>query len=170
MKETKRYLVINASPHKNSQSARFCQLFEEKLERHKSTRLNLYESDIPYSDGTYAVPKNRVLERMRDQVLSCQGMFISTPTYWFNAPAILKAFIEQLTPIEGQLWRRERLLGLAVHAPEGGELGVFQAIVPALNCMGFCLVGNGYVWKRGTKRSETWVEKDIAGIAHRFSV
>src|SRR5260221_8250609 len=84
------------------------------------------------------------MARLRNLVLDCDGMFIATPTYWYNAPATLKAFIEQLTPIEKKLWKRERKLALAVYSPEGGELGVFTAVVAPLNMMGFSLIGNGY--------------------------
>jgi NAD(P)H-dependent FMN reductase len=165
----KHYLVINASHFSDSKTERFCRLFERNLEGVSSSRIDLRRKDIPFADGTYRLPRSKVVTQLRQQVLDCDGMFIATPTHWFSAPARLKTIIDHLTPIEGRLWRRERLLGLAVYAPEGGELGVFQAVVPALTHMGFGLVGNGYAYRRSRRKPEAWVEKEIIGMAWRFS-
>jgi len=165
----KHYLVINASHFANSNTERFCRLFEQNLEAVSSLRIELRKKNIPFADGTYRLPRDKVLEQLRQQVLDCDGMFIATPTHWFSAPGRLKAFIDHLTPIEAKLWKRERLLGLAVYAPEGGELGVFQSVVPALSHMGFSLVGNGYAYRRSRRKSEQWVAKEIKGMAKRFS-
>jgi NAD(P)H-dependent FMN reductase len=163
------YLTINASPHRRSRTERFCRMFEDHLVGPSFDRIDLFDLKLPHSDGTYDQKPSQTVQRLRDNVLRCDGMFIASPTYWFNAPVPLKAFLEQLAPIDSRLWRRERLLGLAVHAPEGGELGLFQAVVPALNIMGFALVGNGYVYYRRTRKSEDWVDVDIRKMARRFS-
>jgi multimeric flavodoxin WrbA len=163
------YLTINGSPHPRSRTERYCKLFEDHLDGPTFSRIDLFDLKLPHSDGTYREDGSRTVQRLRQWVLDCDGMFISSPTYWFNVPAPLKSFMEQLAPIDRKLWRRERLLGLAVHAPEGGELGVFQAVVPALNIMGFSLVGNGYVYYRRTRKPEDWVESDIRNMAHKFS-
>lgn len=167
----KHYLVINASQFADSKTERFCRLFEQNLdlERVSWSRIDLRRRDIPIADGTYRPTRDKVVTQLRQQILACDGMFIASPTHWFSAPARLKAVIDHLTPIEAKLWRRERLLGLAVYAPEGGELGVFQAVVPALTHMGFGLVGNGYAYRRTRRKPEAWVDKEVIGMAWRFS-
>jgi NAD(P)H-dependent FMN reductase len=167
-KTKKHYLVVNASHFANSNTERFCQIFEQNLEA-SCSRIELRRKHIPFADGTYRIPRNDVLRKLREQVLNCDGIFIATPTHWFSAPGRLKAFIDHLTPIEAKLWKKERLLALAIYAPEGGELGVFQAVVPALNHMGFSLVGNGYAYRRSRRKSEAWVVREIKGMAKRFS-
>ncbi len=167
----KHYLVINASHFADSKTERFCRLFELNLDLDavSFSRIDLRRKNIPFADGTYRLPQNKELKQLRTQVLDCDGMFIATPTHWFSAPGRLKALIDHLTPIEAKLWKRERLLGLAIYAPEGGELGVFQSVVPALNHMGFSLVGSGYAYRRNRGKPEAWVVKEIVGMAKRFS-
>ena len=160
-------LVVNASPHKNSKTERFCKLFEKYLSV-PYKQINLCDYNIPFSDGTYKKIDGD-MEELRKLVLECDGLFIASPTYWYNVPSILKAFIEQLTCIDSKLWQRERMLAIAVHAPHGGELGVFNAIVAPLNMFGFSLVGNGYAWYAGGRYKTSWWGNEVKHIANRFS-
>lgn len=163
----KHYLILNCSPHKKSRTKGFCILFAKHLSNCTYEVINL--PTLPPSDGTYKTPNQRV-RSMQEKVLKCDGIFIATPTYWFNVPATLKAFLEQLTPIDNRLWVKERLLALVVYSPHGGELGVFNALVPPLTVMGFSMIGNGYAWHRGgTKMKEEWVKNEIISMANRFS-
>src|SRR3990167_2378300 len=105
-------LTINASPHKNSTTEKFCEYFEKKLKT-EYKRINLTDWKIPPSDGTYRKVKG--FKKLQDLVLQSDGIFIASPTYWYNVPSTLKSFIEQLTPIDSKLWQRERLLAVAVY-------------------------------------------------------
>jgi len=129
-------LTINASPVANGTTEGFCETFEKCIKgKCRFERINLRDFNIPPSNGLYKIPTIEV-RKIGERVLRSRGVFIATPTYWYNVPATLRAFIEQLTPIEEKLQKRSRLLAVATYSPEGGELGCFTAIVAPLNMLG----------------------------------
>jgi NAD(P)H-dependent FMN reductase len=154
-------LIVNASPHKPSITSRFCDTFADGFGARYTTWLDLHDQPPPHSDGTYG----RGGTPWQDAVLATDVLFVATPTYWFNIPSILKAFLEDLTAIEEQLWTTERFAVLAVHAPEGGEIGAVNALLAPLNMMGFTLPANGYVYYRHT--ADSWAWTDLTEIAKR---
>jgi hypothetical protein len=162
-------LIINASPkEKYSKTARLWRHFEKSLKRQcPREHIDLRDCKIPFADGKFTRTPGK-MEKLRQLVLDCDGMFIATPTYWYNVPAMLKAFIEQLSPDDVKLSRKQRKLALAVYSPEGGELGVFTAVVAPLNMMGFSLIGNGYAWCDGTE-DDVWWKEEIEWMAGEFS-
>jgi NAD(P)H-dependent FMN reductase len=161
--------VINASSFVGSITDKHCKLFIDNLDGPEYSRIDLRDERIPIHNGHWDETPNATLRALRKRVLDCDGMFIATPVHWFNVPSVLKAFIDHLTPIESKLWKRERLLGIAVYAPEGGELGAFSAVVCPLTLMGFSLVGSGFVYRREKRKPKAWVRKDIVDMAERFS-
>jgi multimeric flavodoxin WrbA len=161
-----KFLVINASPHKDGGTQRFVDAFCDAADKVESvTKLNLHDNPPSFCKGGFVRPD--VLDTYQQAVLACDALFIATPTYWFNVPSILKAFIENLTPIESDLWQRPRTLGVAVYAPEGGELGCATAIILPLNHLGFSLVDSGYVYHRGIPKDD-WAWEDIGRMPERM--
>jgi multimeric flavodoxin WrbA len=161
-----KFLVINASPHKNGGTQKFVDAFVDAAHKVGDvTQLNLHDSPPPFSNGDFVRPD--VLNMYQQEVLVCDALFIATPSYWFNIPSILKAFIENLTPIESDLWQRPRTLGVAVYAPEGGELGCGTATILPLNHLGFSLVDSGYVYHRGIPKDD-WAWEDISRMPERM--
>ena len=161
-----KYLVINASPEKTGMTSKLCGRFVETAKKEGEVKeLALHDEPPEYCKGTSPKPKN--LSIYQEAVLECDALFIATPTYWFNMPSILKAFIESLDQIELDLWRRPRTLGLVVYAPEGGEFGTAAPIVLALNHMNFSLVDNGYVYYRGVEKDD-WAWDDLQLMPERM--
>jgi NAD(P)H-dependent FMN reductase len=155
-------LIVNASPHKPSVTSRFCDVFAEGFGAGYTTWLDLHAQPPPHSDGTY----ERDGTPWQQAVLATDVLFVATPTYWFNIPSILKAFLDDLTAIEEQLWEAERFAVIAVHAPQGGEIGALNALLAPLNMMGFTLPGNGYVYYR--HEADDWAWTDLKEIAKRM--
>lgn len=158
----RRALVINASP-KNGKTLKFCKTFERAFGSQHTKRLNLAKNPPPHSDGTF---KNTGT-RWQEDTLKSDVLFIATPVYWFNVPSTLKAYLDDLAAIERKLWKNERFVIVAVHAPEGGEIGALNAIILPLNSMGFTLPRNGFVYYRGP--SDDWAWKDIEYAAEEVS-
>jgi multimeric flavodoxin WrbA len=148
-------LTINASPHNNSVTERFCKTFEEIM---PSQRINLHDDPPPICRGRY-----KKGSKWQKAVLDADMLFIATPTYWYNIPSILKAFLDDITAVDSQLWQDERYLYIAVHAPEGGEIGTINALMAPFNMMGFTIPACGYVYYRGTQ--DRWVWKELRRIA-----
>ena|SRR3989344_9051614 len=162
-----KFLIINASPNSEGGTAKFCDAFLTAAQKVGEVKqLNLHDDPPPFCKGS--LPKPEILSTYQREVLECDALFIATPTYWFNVPSILKAFIENLDPIELDLWKRPRTLGIAIYSPEGGELGPATATVLPLNHLNFSLVDNGYVYHRGIPKDD-WAWEDIALMPERMA-
>lgn len=160
------FLIINASPHNTSVCQNFCNIFKKRCEELgiKTIEVNLHNIKLPFCDGTF----DEVSLEIQKQTLESDGIFIASPTYWYNAPSVLKAYIECLSNIEDELYKRARPLCLAVHAPEGGELGVLQAVLLPMNMMGFWLPENAYAYYRNTKYDDGWAFDEIKTMPDRM--
>jgi NAD(P)H-dependent FMN reductase len=154
-------LVVNSSPHEPSITTRFCDIFTDNFGPRYTRRLDLHKEPPPYSNGTYDNDNTK----WQKHVIDADVLFIATPTYWFNIPSILKAFIEDLAAIDEILWEGDRYAVIAIHAPEGGEIGALNALMPALNMLGFTLPGNGFVYYRSA--ADDWAWNDLGEVAKR---
>jgi multimeric flavodoxin WrbA len=162
-----KFLIINASPNENGVTVKFCDAFTKAAEKvGEVKRLNLHDDPPPFCRGI--LPRPRTLGLYQREVLDCDALFVATPTYWFNVPSILKAFIEELDPIEEDLWEKRRAFGAAIHAPEGGELGPATALILPLNHLNFSLVNMGYVYHRGIPKDD-WAWEDINEMPARMA-
>jgi NAD(P)H-dependent FMN reductase len=161
MARHKTALVINSSPHEPSITTRFCDIFANSFGPRYTTRLDLHKEPPPHSNGTY----DNGNTKWQKHVIESDVLFIGTPTYWFNVPSILKAFIDDLAAIDEILWEGDRSAVLAIHAPEGGEIGAVNALMPALNMLGFTLPGNGFVYYRDS--GDDWAWNDLSEVAKR---
>ena len=164
----KTFLVINCSPFKNSVCQKFCDIFIKRCTELgiKTTQINIHDIEIKFSNGTY----DEVNLEIQKLTLETDGIFIASPTYWYNVPSKLKAYLECLPNIEDRLYERSRPICVAVHAPEGGELGVLQAILLPMNMMGFWIPNNGYAYYRNTKYDDGWAFDEIKSMPDRMIV
>ncbi len=158
------FLIINASPHKNGNTARFVDAFKKAAESvGEVAELQLHDTPPPFSRGVYPSLRPDILSEYQKEILACDALFIATPTYWFNVPSILKALLESLDEIETELFQRTRVFGVAIYAPEGGEFGVASMLILPLNHLNFALVENGYVYHRGIPKDD-WAWGDISAM------
>ena len=154
-----KFLSINSSPNLDGKTSNFCKLFKESAEKlGEVTQFNLYDDPPPFSEGSLLRPE--VLNEYQKEVLDCDALFIATPTYWFNVPSILKAFIENLAPIEADLDQKTRALGVAIYAPQGGELGAASSLILSLNHLNFVLVNVGYIFHRNVSEDD-WAFENL---------
>ena len=161
-----KYLVLNASPNQDGGTAKFVKAFREAAEKHGEVRvMNLHENPPRFSKG--ATTRDSNFTEYQQEALDCDALFIATPTYWFNVPAILKAFLEEIDEVDEKFYTRPRVLGIAVYAPQGGELGVASALVFPLNHLKFALVEEGYIFHRGIAVDD-WAWEDIARMPERM--
>lgn len=161
-----KFLVINASPNKEGGTAKFVGAFKEAAQKLGDvTILNLHDNPPRYAHSEKQNDGEPTL--YQKAVMDTDALFIATPTYWFNTPAILKAFLEELDEIDTKLYARPRALGMGIFAPQGGELGVATALTFPLNHMNFVLVDVGYVFHRGVPEDD-WAWEDIALMPERM--
>lgn len=162
-----KFLIIHASPHQDGGTARLAKAFRDAAERVGTVRqFNLHDDPPPFSTGNMDRPEK--LSAYQQAVLDCDALFIATPTYWFNVPSVLKAFIENIDGIEEDLWKLPKILGIGIYAPEGGELGPATALVLPLNHLNFTLVHSGYVFHRGIPKDD-WAWDDLAKMPERMA-
>jgi multimeric flavodoxin WrbA len=162
-----KFLVINASPNKEGATSKFVKEFLNAAEKIGEVEvLHLHDDPPRFSDGNLNRPET--MNKYQRKVMDCDALFIATPTYWFNVPAILKAFIENLTTIEEDLWKRPRILGVAIYAPQGGEQGAGAAIILPFSHFGFALVDVGYVYHRGISEDD-WAWEDLRLMPERMA-
>ena len=160
MRKHRKALVVNASPHQGSLTERFCKTFEQAIGEQHTTRLNICRDCPSYSDGKY----DKKDTRWQQSVLKSEVLFIGTPVYWFNIPAVLKALLDDWAAIDDRLWQKERFAIIAAYAPEGGEISALNALVIPLNMMGFTFPGNAIVYVRD-ERKDGWAWEDIKEAA-----
>lgn len=120
-------LTINSSPKKGGQ----------------------YEEDINPVDGRLG-QKIHKLSRLQKLMIESDGFVIATPTYWFNMPGILKNFVDNLTILEENGWLLEnKVAGIIVYSPQGGEIGVLSPLAITFNHMGVVIPPYGLIFYRG---------------------
>lgn len=165
-RRTMKFLVINASPNKEGGTAKFVRAFTDAAQKIGETRvMNLHDGPPRFSKG--AVSRTSDFTEYQKATLDCDALFIATPTYWFNVPAVLKAFLEEIDEIDKLIYEKPRALGIAVYAPQGGELGAAQALVLPLNHMNFALVECGYIFHRDIAKDD-WAWEDIQNMPARM--
>lgn len=102
------------------------------------------------------------------KIADADAIVIATPTHWFAPPAILKAWIDNLTPLimkSGTMVGK--LAGVMIYAPEGGGSSLAGWLGLVLNNIGFTVPADGLIWQEGPykKANNTWVYKAIPALA-----
>lgn len=161
-------MAINASPKLDGQTAALLEIFVKAAIDEKAAidRLDLYTENIPFINGKLGKESQELLP-VHHKLLESDGLVIATPTYWFNVPAILKNFIDNLTILEDNGFLLEgKVAGFIVYSPEGGELGVLASLALPLNHMGMLIPPYATIFYRG--EHDSWVKQDIPHLAKRM--
>ncbi len=122
----KKILIIKGSPRREGNTNFLADKCKERIEKigGKTITYTLNEMDIKPCQGCRFCEKvgtcviNDDMAKIYDEILSCDGMIIATPIYWFNMSAQTKLFIDRLYAI---------LLGKGKEAFENIKIGIIMA-------------------------------------------
>ncbi len=158
-------LTINCSPKKDGNTAKLLKIFQSEADRIglEVVPINLYEEKEDFFHGKLD-QKVKKLTRVQALMSKSDGFVIATPTYWFNTPAILKNFIDNLTPLEENNWMLEgKVGGFIVYEPQGGGVEVLKNLAMTFNHMGVAIAPYSLIFYRG--RQDKWALADIKLLA-----
>ncbi|MCL1964196.1 MAG: flavodoxin family protein [Firmicutes bacterium] len=100
----KKVLAILGSPKTNGNAAKMLDIAIDQAEKqnYEVTRVNLYEKSIAYCTGCMKCRVDGVcvikddLQEIRRQLIECDLVIISSPTYFANVPAVVKNLFDRL--------------------------------------------------------------------------
>lgn len=158
-------LAINCSPKSKGTTASLLKIFTDEAKRLnlKITVVNLYDEPESFFHGKLdqKMPK---LSKIQALMSECDGFVIATPTYWFNTPAILKNFLDNLTPLEENNFMLEgKVGGFIAYEPQGGGVEVLKNLAMTFNHMGVVIPPYGMIFYRGIQ--DKWAKPDIKLLA-----
>lgn len=105
-----------------------------------------------------------------EKLTTADAVVVSTPTYWFNTPGILKDWIDNLTPLTYESKLDGLLGGVIVYGPEGGGFNQAQYLGMVFNNIGITVPARGLIWQEGPRRTgpNAWVEQAIIQLAENI--
>lgn len=162
--------TVNASPKSDGTLSTLLTQFENYAAELgvQVTTINLVHTDIPFVTGELDLALTNPLP-FQKALIESDGIVIATPTYWFNVPARLKNFIDNLTILEENGYLLEgKVGGIIVYAPQGGDTTVLASLMLPLNHMGVVFPPYSAIFYRG--KQDTWVDQDIKDMAKRIIV
>lgn len=158
-------LTINCSPKKDGNTSKLLKIFQNEAIKigGEVVSINLYDEKEDFFDGKLN-QEIKVLTKVQRLMTESDGFVIATPTYWFNTPAILKNFIDNLTPLEENNWMLEgKVGGFIVFEPEGGGAEVLKNLAMTFNHMGVAIPPYSLIFYRG--KQDKWVFADLKLLA-----
>ncbi len=109
------------------------------------------------------------IPKIINEIVDCDGLVITTPTYWFNLPAILKSAIEHLTVTEEHGYYLEgKVAGAIAYGPDGGATDVLENLALVLTNMGCVLPPYSLIWFG--QKDDQWTLRDIDLLAQNMVV
>lgn len=153
-------LGVNGSPHEDGI---VCELLASVLdgaekEGAETKVIDLYELCMIPTEGNYSedpalevpahMPKDDITA-LYPEILRADGLVLATPVYWANMSAVMKNFIEHLTPLENDGFLLEGKIGAVIAASKENEGGVEMAatsMLVALYEMGMFFPPNSVLW------------------------
>jgi multimeric flavodoxin WrbA len=177
---TQPYIIgVNGSPHTDGVVHELLSLvLDAAASEGSETRLiNLYELESIRVRGHYSkdpaseIPANAPqddITALYPEILRADGIVFGTPVYWANMSAVMKDFIEHLTPLENA---EDTLLGkvaafiAASKENEGGVEMAAMSMVAPIAQMGMLIPPNAVMWypsKWASARNEhtSWARED----------
>lgn len=158
-------LTINCSPKKDGNTANLLKIFENEASQIGSEviSIHLHDEREGFFDGKLN-QEIKELTKVQKMMTATDGFVIATLTYWFNTPAILKNFIDNLTPLEENNWMLEgKVGGFIVFEPEGGGAEVLKNLAMTFNHMGVAIPPYSLIFYRG--KQDKWALTDIKLLA-----
>ena len=153
-------LGINGSPHRDGIVTELLAsvLNGAETEGAEVDTIHLYEVDSQFVNGAYSkdpaletpehVPKDGLTE-LYPKILRADALVLATPVYWANMSAVMKNFIEHLTPLENDGFKLQGKLAAFIAASKQNEGGVEMAamsMVAPLAQMGCLIPPNAIMW------------------------
>ncbi len=153
-------LGINGSPHTRGI---VCELLNAVVdaaakEGAETKIVHLYElqttpsrgaySTDPASDTSANMPRDGITD-LYPEILRADGIILATPVYWANMSAVMKDFIEHLTPLENDGFALQGKVAAFIAASKENEGGVEMAamsMVAPLAQMGVLIPPNAVMW------------------------
>lgn len=157
------FIGVNGSPYTDGI---VCELLNSVLgaaaEAGAETKVvNLYELRMTPISGNYSrdhgsetianAPKDDVVA-LYPEILRADAIVLATPVYWANMSAVMKNFIEHLTPLESDGFHLEGKLAAVIAASKENEGGVemaAMAMAAPLMQMGMLMSPNSVMWYPG---------------------
>ena len=158
-------LTINCSPKNEGNTAKLLKIFLDEASKIglEVRSINLYEEKEDFFHGKLN-QKIEKLTKAQELLTKSDGFVIATPTYWFNTPAILKNFIDNLTPLEENNWMLEgKVGGFIAFEPQGGGVEVLKNLAMTFNHMGVVIPPYSLIFYRG--HQDNWAMQDIKLLA-----
>ena len=153
-------LGINGSPHKDGIVYELLNsVLTSAQEQGAETRIiNLYDLKTVPTNGAYSKDPtsdtivNAVKDDITDlypEILRADGFVFATPVYWANMSAVMKDFIEHLTPLENDGFALQGKVAAFIAASKENEGGVEMAamsMVTPIAQMGMLIPPNAIMW------------------------
>ena len=180
-------LGVNGSPHTDGIVAELLASVLRAAEKEgaETRTLNLSSLSMVPTEGHYSEdPSSEIIENApRDditdlypEILRADGLVLATPVYWANMSAVMKHFIEHLTPLENDGFLLEGKIGAVIAASKENEGGVEMAatavVVPLIE-MGLLFPPNSVLWYPAhwaTAREEhsNWAKEDAPKVGRNM--
>ena len=142
----KKVLLIVGSLRKESFNLQLAKLAEEMLKDKVQVSI-LYYADLPFMNQDIEFPTPESVARVRQEVLTADGIWIFSPEYNYQIPGILKNLLDWLSrPLISNDWERgSAVKGKAVTisgvAGRSGAAGVRKHLSALLEVMSMNLIG-----------------------------
>lgn len=162
-------LAINSSPNFSGKTASFLKTAITGFRKLNCLveKVDLYKENLSFETGKLD-RKNFKLTALQKKISECDGFIIATPVYWFNTPAILKAFIDNLTILEEEspnFLLEGKVAGIIVYSPQGGEVNVLQILSLTFNHLGVTFPPYSLLYYRN--KEDSWFKKDLLNLPRR---
>jgi len=120
--------------------------------------INLYDLKTVPTKGAYSTnpASDTITEAVKDditalypEIMRADGLVFATPVYWANMSAVMKDFIEHLTPLENDGFALQGKIAAFIAASKENEGGVEMAamsMVAPLAQMGVLIPPNAVMW------------------------
>ncbi len=163
MSEKPLILGINGSPHQDGIVAELLGITLTAAENAGATTeiIHLYDLTSIHTQGLYSespeletiknIPKDDITA-LFPKIIKADGLVFATPVYWSDMSAVMKDFIEHLTPLENDGFLLNGKVAVFIAASKENEGGLEMAamsMVGPLAQMGVLIPPNGVMWYPG---------------------
>ena len=166
---------VNGSPHADGIVVELLDLALEGAKEFDAEvkRLDLYSLNIKPTPGNFSRdPATEVVAAMPDDdmkalyadIARADGLVFATPVYWMNMSAVMKNFIERLTPLEVEMEGKLAAFISASKENHGGGESAAMAMATALLQMGCMVPPNGVIWHPAGTWHEDWPRIDATRV------
>jgi multimeric flavodoxin WrbA len=176
-------LGINGSPNKDGVVFELLNsvLVASQEQGAETKTIHLYDLKTVPTGGAYSKDptSNTVANAVRDEItdlypeiLRADGLVFATPVYWANMSAVMKDFIEHLTPLENDGFALQGKVAAFIAASKENEGGVEMAamsMVAPMTQMGVLIPPNAVMWypsywSNAREEKVAWAKEDTPKV------